>query len=118
MSHILFLCVDNGFLLCLYEALDQTCESSFCWNMLLVSLLITGMQIFDICSQIVQTDGQMLYASACVKFVAVGRGLLWPLPRVWSSLPGAADRPRPFRHGAQSAEGAEDLRAETNVWAR
>lgn len=46
MFHILFLCVDNGFLLCLYEALVQTCESSFCWNMLLVSLLITGMQGF------------------------------------------------------------------------
>lgn len=106
---------------CLYEALAQTCASSFCWNMLLVSLLITGMQIFDMYSQIVQTDAQMLsvtWASACVKFVAVGRGLLWPLPRVRPSLPGAADWPRPFRHGAQSAEGAEDLRAEANVWAR
>lgn len=57
-------------------------------------------------------------ASACAKLVAVGRGLLWPLPRVRSSLPGAADRPRPVRHGAQSAEGAEDLRAETHARAR
>lgn len=48
MFHNLLLCVDKGFLLCLYEALDQTCESSCCWNMLLVSLLITGMQVFHV----------------------------------------------------------------------
>lgn len=59
-----------------------------------------------------------IFLCLCVKSVAVSSGLLWPLPRVWSCLPGAADWARSFGHRAQSTQGAQDLWAEANVRAR